>query len=142
MADTRFARRKNRGNVKITTRLAGIVDQGIADYFLWLDRATSPFFEKLYFMDEPPLLFPLHFSPIFHALSYFEIDFEIIKISREHGLTSGETRVTRLEFRVLVVESRREVGNKFTGTIEQTAAKLVLPAVKISLDKISKILRL
>lgn len=89
-----------------------------------------------------PLLFPLHFSPIFHALSYFEIDFEIIKISREHGLTSGETRVTRLEFRVLVVESRREVGNKFTGTIEQTAAKLVLPAVKISLDKISKILRL
>lgn len=34
-------------------------------------------------------------------------------------------RVTRLEFRVLAVESRREVGNKFSGTIEQTAVKLV-----------------
>lgn len=104
-------------------------------------RDFTIFWETL-FHGRAPLLFPLHFSPIFHALSYFEIDFEIIKISREHGLTSGETRVTRLEFRVLVVESRREVGNKFTGTIEQTAAKLVLPAVKISLDKISKILRL
>lgn len=50
-----------------------------------------------------------------------------MKISREYGLTKeGEhKRVTRLEFRVLAVESRREVGNKFSGTIEQTAAKLV-----------------
>lgn len=152
MADTRFGRRvEKRRDVKITTG----TDRRSGDRRLLLSFPVAfTIFWEIYFMDESriPSLFFFFFFLRFVFLTTFDTLSCTIdrfrnnqKLSREYGLTSVEAPGnTRNASRISSISGRKSERSwkQIYWNNRTDSCEIVLPTVKISLDKISKILRL